>query len=304
MTEERGKLEYVPCNLCKGDAYQLLYKVNSWNIVECNQCRLVYVNPRPKAIAIEDIYRSSPDQREHYERKLREDTLIFERTLKRIEKYSKVANILDIGCGAGTFLRIAKKHGWKPYGIELAHWACQLLESSGIHVLQGTVEETHYPDAFFQVVFMSSALEHLPNPLRTLREAFRILKKGGLLAITGIPNINSLTIRLGIDNWTDNNPPGHLYYFSHKTLSKMLAKTGFEAITLTTGGVCPDFFTAFLGSSNAANTLDQLRREVFLKRSLRSETLNRILYSFKPVANFFLNLLRMGATIEIYARKR
>ncbi|MFG0251716.1 MAG: class I SAM-dependent methyltransferase, partial [Phycisphaerales bacterium JB038] len=48
----------------------------------------------------------------------------------------------------------------------------------------GAAEAMPYPDATFRVVFMLDVIEHLPNPVRVLREAARVLRPQGRLLIT------------------------------------------------------------------------------------------------------------------------
>ncbi|MBM4269704.1 MAG: hypothetical protein FJ144_24400 [Deltaproteobacteria bacterium] len=78
----RSKLESVPCNLCGGDDFQVLYdqplrdqdpddmgdfvastdRYDAYGrIVRCNRCRLVHTNPRPRADTISDGYRKAVD---------------------------------------------------------------------------------------------------------------------------------------------------------------------------------------------------------------------------------------------------
>ncbi|MCK5086823.1 MAG: hypothetical protein KAQ90_04850, partial [Melioribacteraceae bacterium] len=57
MTEmENSKLEKVNCNLCGSDNYNVRYIKDGYNIVQCNVCEMVYINPRLSPQAISDLY--------------------------------------------------------------------------------------------------------------------------------------------------------------------------------------------------------------------------------------------------------
>ena len=83
--------------------------------------------------------------------------------------------ILDFGCGAGTFLKVAKERGWEPSGVEVGSWAEEAARDLGFDLFIGRLEDAKYPNALFDVVFCSSVLEHLWNPLRELKEIIRKL---------------------------------------------------------------------------------------------------------------------------------
>jgi hypothetical protein len=73
---------------------------------------------------------------------------------------------------------------------------------------------------------MIEVAEHLPDPRRTLTEAFRLLKPGGVLYVT-TPNFSSFRALLLREHWEAVIPTGHLYYFTADSLGKLLISIGF-----------------------------------------------------------------------------
>jgi SAM-dependent methyltransferase len=75
-----------------------------------------------------------------------------------------------------------------------------------------------YEDNFFDAVIGSAALEHVPNDSESLKEMYRILKPGGVLIITTLPN------RLSYTEWLSRvlRRPHHLRRYS----LKMMKSTG------------------------------------------------------------------------------
>ena len=150
--------EDVKCNLCGADDYKILIKskyekqryddlIDKFRssgdetlidqVVQCKKCGLIYINPRLKSEDIVKGYSEGEDENFVSQAKGREIT--FEKNLKLIEKYYKVkGKILDIGTAGGTFLHVAKKHGWDVYGIEPNKWLCKWgKEKYGIEILPG-----------------------------------------------------------------------------------------------------------------------------------------------------------------------
>jgi SAM-dependent methyltransferase len=88
------------------------------------------------------------------------------------------------------------------------------------------LETQRYEPASFDVVTMWDVLEHLPNPIETLRKVYALLKPNGKL-IVATPNIDSVPARILKENWFPLEIPRHLVLYSPQTVSSLLAKTGF-----------------------------------------------------------------------------
>ncbi len=95
-----------------------------------------------------------------------------------------------------------------------------------LNIFQGELSAANYPENFFDAITMIELIEHLSDPLSTLKETFRILKPGGVLVIQ-TANAGSFKAKLTRNNW-EYFQPGHLFYFTPQTLTKMLEKNGFR----------------------------------------------------------------------------
>ncbi len=242
--------EEVPCNLCGSTSYRLLYAGKIKNdpamslealkedysassnmvtndcIVKCDQCGLIFINPRPRIEGIIECYAQAVDERYVSQAKGRLAT--FRRSMGLIGKYAKQkGKILDVGTAVGFFLKVAKDEGWETYGVEPSKWMSEYGNNHlGVDIRRGTLEDAKFPDNYFDVVTMWDVLEHTGNPMATLKEANRVLKKGGLLVVN-FPNIGDIFARMfGYKWWFILSV--HLYYFTPHTLSAMLARSGFE----------------------------------------------------------------------------
>jgi SAM-dependent methyltransferase len=149
--------------------------------------------------------------------------------------------ILDVGCGPGKVLRVLREQGWDAYGVDFSSVAVEYARSMhGLNVTLGDLFEAAYKDTFFDVVLFNHALEHMYNPVETLREVYRILKPGGLLLIN-IPNAGSFEARVFGKWWVQWDVPRHLFHFTKETMARLLARTGFRLAEIK-DGVGTSFF--------------------------------------------------------------
>jgi len=244
-------MEHVRCNLCRADDGVVRYpstikegKSGDWRafrcthsgygrhytIVQCQQCGLVYTDPRPDGHDIVETYQAVEDLLYLEEREGR--VLTFERHLKPLERLTGPPNgrpLLDVGCYAGVFVEIAAGHGWDAWGVEPSRWAVEQAQARELHVVQGTLETADLPEATFDVVTMWDVIEHVTDPLGTLQRAHQLLKPGGLLVVHTI-DIDSLFAQLMGSRWPWLMEM-HIYYFSRRTLRLMLEQCGFHVLS-------------------------------------------------------------------------
>lgn len=241
------EMEHIHCDLCGSNDYEhvltsediAVIKIISdttFNIVRCKKCGLFYINPRPKKDLLfrfyDETFRNESNPYWSFEK---EHSIKSKNYLQKISKYSRRGRIIDVGCGDGSLLKVAKDNNWETIGVEVSEPAAKrAMNEFGLKIFIGELEEAKYPDAYFDVVVMHEVLEHLYSPQKELNEVNRILKNEGLLYIR-VPNI-----KFGF--WVFHKPKKipamdiirHFYGFSPKTLKKMLHSTGFEIVKLTT----------------------------------------------------------------------
>ena len=141
---------------------------------------------------------------------------------------------LDVGCGAGFFLRALDGRKWDRYGVETSAAASRLAEShigTG-HVVTGTLIGSSWPDSRFDLVTFWSALEHTNEPRTNLQKARSLLKEGGTLVVQ-LPNAASYQARLFAGDWVALDAPRHRYHFTLPVLQRLLSETGFEVYRST-----------------------------------------------------------------------
>ena len=229
-------LEYIKCPICERDDTALLFDKDSLSVVICKRCRLRYVNPRVNRQTLETEYTETyypPDKVERLHTGSMEWLQMTERLTELEAQHPSKGRLLDVGCGIGTFLHLAREQGWEPHGIDPSKSGSAFAKEAYILDVQcGYIFDADFPSAYFDAVTLYHVLEHISELNPFLSELRRVLKpKTGVLVIE-VPNGESLQSRFQKADWPYVHPRDHLYYFSVDSLPKLLQKHGFRDITL------------------------------------------------------------------------
>lgn len=243
-------LETTVCPLCGGARYSrarggpdyFMRLPGTFQLARCAGCGLLYQNPRPP---LEEIDRYYPNQYGSYDSAragLRARRGLMRRVIERGQgKRSRLVDrampaapgqtrrLLDVGCASGLFLEMMQRQqGWQVEGVELNEAAARATgERLGVPVFSGPFERASYPTAAFDAITLWDVLEHLHEPLASLRELRRILKPGGVLFLR-VPNAASYVAKLCGRYWSGYDLPRHMTLFTPRTLARALAETGFR----------------------------------------------------------------------------
>lgn len=305
-------IEEVACNLCGSTESHILYTLEDtlyqipgeFILRRCLRCGLMYLSPRPTPDTIGQYYPATytsyrppiEDERLSVMRWMRRRKLVKRRQL--IEQYSRQqqGRLLDVGCATGLFLSEMAQSGWQVAGIEpIASAADYARQRFGLHVFQGVLSEAPFEPGTFDVVTFWDVLEHTFSPVEDLAQAARLLRPGGLLALS-VPNWHSLERWFFGRYWQGLDPPRHLYVFTQQTLTALLNQAGFSV----TDRVCfmPGYFSFIIS----------LERWLHPK-SPRLATLAHRLFNLPgmrlPFEPWFTlnNWLGKGAIVSLFAHK-
>ena len=287
-------MENVNCAICRKDKTKLLYVVDSFRIVKCLNCGLVYVNPRLSRDELKRIYDSQDYYHSGYPNYFNKKKFIYwesRKTLKKIGKVSeqKGKRILDIGCSFGFFLDGARELGWETYGVEISKYASDFARNKlHLNVTTGSINDVSYSNNFFDVITMWDVIEHLGDPVSSLKKIRNLLKPKGILALA-TPNIESPLSRLTKERWEQIKPAYHLYYFSPRTLTKLLEESQLSLVKLSTQGL--------------GGTLKWVMRHNSLPEKGMATDSSRLKYILKNGTNKFAKIFGIGEKIIAYAKK-
>ena len=158
-----------------------------------------------------------------------------------LSKYADTPrSIIDIGCGNGCLLYLARKAGWTVRGMELSTSAAENIRNdSGIEVvISDFLEYEPASGEQYDVVALRHVLEHLPDSILAMQKINALLRDHGL-AFLEFPNTRSLGYGLkrtlknrGLRNrkFSAEWRPGHVNEHCRQSFTYLLNKTGFELV--------------------------------------------------------------------------
>jgi SAM-dependent methyltransferase len=157
--------------------------------------------------------------------------------------------VLDIGCGRGHFLGFMSQQGWECHGLEREDFRGKVPAGVKLHL--ASAEVIPLDSGYFDVISIWHVLEHLPNPLATLKEARRLLRPGGVLALA-VPNFGGWQAGWFGAHWPHLDLPRHLYHFSPETLAMTLSRADLYSFSRGRGSFEQDLFGFIQGLMNRA----------------------------------------------------
>jgi ubiquinone/menaquinone biosynthesis C-methylase UbiE len=105
------------------------------------------------------------------------------RRIGRLKRPTPGASFLDIGCGGGTNASVLASRGFYTIGVDVVSEFITLAQAShpGVRFVVSAAEDLPFNDETFDYVVLLSVLEHVRDWRKTLAEAVRVLKPGGVL---------------------------------------------------------------------------------------------------------------------------
>jgi 2-polyprenyl-3-methyl-5-hydroxy-6-metoxy-1,4-benzoquinol methylase len=231
----------VLCNLCQVDDATEVFGpgiAQANRIVRCNRCGLMYASPRAREVDHVEIESWTHDdnwnmaaerpQRFEKERLQVRDYRNTRALLSRL--YPNRGKILELGSSMGFLLKSFQDEGWEVLGVDPNRYACRYAsERLGVPSIPATLEDAGIPDASIDVVLMMHVIEHVPDPVQTLREIHRILKPGGHLVLE-TPRYDTLMFKLLGHRERSISCAGHIYFFTNDSLRKTCQRAGFQVV--------------------------------------------------------------------------
>ncbi|MBI4571278.1 MAG: methyltransferase domain-containing protein [Chloroflexi bacterium] len=227
------------CLLCRGDIGRPRFRVDGAAIGRCFGCGLVQQVDRPsRPVCLYDAaYYARDDPKGGYANYYLDSEInrrTFERRLRSIEaRAARMGRLLDVGCSLGDLVIAADAAGWRAEGVEVAPFAASVARRRGAIVHVGDIRELDLGRGAYQAVTLYDTLEHVDDPVATLRVVRDLLAPGAVVHLV-TPNVAGLQARLLGRWWYHYKRDEHLAYFSPSTLRRTV-----EASGLRWGGWAP-----------------------------------------------------------------
>lgn len=135
------------------------------------------------------------------------------------EKIGKKCRILDVGCGGGFLTNSLAAKGYEVCGIDLSQKSLDVAkaqdQTKSVQYARASAYELPFPSDHFDVVCAMDLLEHVEQPGQVIKEASRVLKKGGLFFFHTFNRnwLSYLMVIKGVE-WCFYNAPQNMHVYS------------------------------------------------------------------------------------------
>lgn len=212
--------------------------------VRCQECDLVYLDPRPSLHALSVLYDSQNYWcgENGYQDYLAENTWRCRQAQDRAGWFVKKLqytftdeelHVLEVGSAAGYFLQALADVGVSARGLDISQPMVRLSESKasrGVSVTHGQVEDSHFPRDHFHGLAAWGCDSNFNDPRKAFERFGEWIKPGGLLAF----NFHEY------DHWANRLKgrfklmPNALYFLSHRQVKRLLSEFGFDLVSSRT----------------------------------------------------------------------
>jgi SAM-dependent methyltransferase len=220
------------CDICSESKFEILWRINGYDIMRCFDCGLIYANVVESDIenAYEmDYYKSVYPDCES-DRNIHEINNVM--MLQKIEDYFSPGTMIEIGSAFGFFLEIAGRRKWKAAGYEMSKYASMIARTQYHQDVKNADFLADDIRDKVDVICMFDTIEHLLRPSLYIEKISHTLKNGGGLVVT-TGDISSWVARIFGKRWRMFVPPLHVYYYSRKTITRLLERFGFEILSIS-----------------------------------------------------------------------
>lgn len=209
MDAKRPPTSNISCPVCCTAAGSYAVPAGEgYRVHKCPNCGLEYTDPVPTEQELTAFYQDYTDPRAEPEIVLRNA----QENLRALEAFGLTpdSTILDFGCGNGKFVELA---GERCFGVELANKSASSRIASSLAELS---------NKRFDFITLWGVLEHLPNPVKTMRDLAQRLQSGGAIVLTTVLADGLIPYYF--------KPPEHLTYWTRIALTELLHGLDMELV--------------------------------------------------------------------------
>ena len=141
-------------------------------------------------------------------------------------------SLLELGCAHGGFVGLAKAAGYQATGLDLSPWMVDYARHAfGVLTLVGPVQnQTMLLPGSLDIIAMMDVVEHLPDPVGTLKHCLSLLEPDGLfiLQTPALPENQTLAQLDASQHKFPRHlkPAEHLYLFSKQSMRELFVQIG------------------------------------------------------------------------------
>ena len=228
LTFEKSEFE---CISCRSRKFFLPYGIHNKWLLECSSCSFQFAFPQPSDDELNRIYNS------HYFEEWGDEKsssalgemkkLTFKKILGRVQHHIEIKSCLDFGCGLGYVIDQGLANNLKMAGLEPIEEVRKSLNTKfkGKATIASDLPSI---DETFDLITIYDVIEHLRDPILTLKELKKLLTANGAISITTIDK-DSIWSRLMKQKWFHIHR-AHLWYFDKRSLTKICEEAGYDMV--------------------------------------------------------------------------
>ena len=197
-----------------------------FEVRQCSRCGLASTEPQPSSM---DPYYPAAYRR-YSGVTLRVLRLLYGWRVRRwAGRLSRKGRALEVGCGDGWMLGALQSRGWRVLGSERTIDSAKSAAAiNKIPMFVGDLDALG-SSARFDLIVLFQALEHLAEPMATLRQSADLLEPGGVMVVA-VPNFASWQARVFGRSWFHLDVPRHRHHFPPAALASALETVGLRVI--------------------------------------------------------------------------
>jgi len=248
------------CPICGSGDPALRYRITRFRVLECRGCTQIYLYPllSPEEIRqmFEELYTSGegsvPELKSYYGFTYEDspgNPLVaqYETWLDKLEAERKPGTLLDVGCGTGLFMAVARRRGWETFGVDDSVEATSYARDHfGLDVWVGDLSDFTAEGRKFDAITGWDIIEHARQPLDLLHQMRACLADDGIVGLSCPNQRNIVDLVAGtLYRLSAGKVVGplekfyieqHFLYYTPQTLTQALELGGFEVAQLLREG--------------------------------------------------------------------
>lgn len=248
MKGKMNKFKKTNCPCCGSSNLHSWDEKNDFHYDECNECKTIFMNPRPDEVILDEFYRQSKNY-EFWAKYIfpasddvRRERIFKPRANKVYEiwkKHSggKAQRFLEVGAAYGTFCEAIRdlKIFEDIIAVEPTPELAKKCREKGFQTYEETIEKLAIEPGSVDMMACFEVIEHLADPRAFVAKTAVFLKEGGLFVCT-CPNGRSLGMQ-EVKARAREVDHEHLNYFNPDSLSLLMKNSGFEILEVETPGL-------------------------------------------------------------------
>jgi hypothetical protein len=150
------ELVFIPCPICGSVSHAPFRFIRGFSIVQCSDCRFIFVNPRPAEKDLSRLYDQQDDNPYFAER---HEPFAYEfptlaQVVRALRRLLTHGDLLEVGCGRGDLLRVAQGEGFSVTGCDIFGGRPPVIP--GARFVDSSLSQARFPDHSFDVVVMTN----------------------------------------------------------------------------------------------------------------------------------------------------